>query len=135
MTEAFMEGHRPSKNHGKPYNATSSLQDYNNSSSRRSSSCFVLFLMIIMVVTQPLYESHMIWVHDPAPPASRCPIVDFDDTRASAITSVSPGAPLAPPDPRQDSTATLTRENISGSGFSITFSAATLHQTLLWTAF
>ena len=39
----------------------------------------------------------MNWVHDPAPPASRRPIVDFDDTPASAITSESPGAPFAQP--------------------------------------
>ena len=49
-------------------------------------------------VTQPLYESRMNWVHDPAPPASRRPIVDFD---ASAITSASPGAPLTPPQPKK----------------------------------
>ena len=52
-------------------------------------------------VTQPLYESRMNWVHDPAPPASPRPIVDFDDTSASAITSASPGAPLAPPQPKK----------------------------------
>ena len=52
-------------------------------------------------VTQPLYESRMNWVHDPAPPASRRPIVNFDDTPASAITSASPGAPLAPPQPKK----------------------------------
>ena len=52
-------------------------------------------------VTQPLYESRMNWVHDPAPPASRRPIVDFDDTPASAITSASPGAAFAPPQPKK----------------------------------
>ena len=51
-----------------------------------------------IIVTQPLYESRMNWVHDPAPPASRRPIVDFD---ASAITSASPGAPLTPPQPKK----------------------------------
>ena len=62
-------------------------------------------------VTQPLYESCMNWVHDPAPLASRratvdfsdTPVdfsdtpVDFSDTPASTIISASPGAPLAPP--------------------------------------
>ena len=52
-------------------------------------------------VTQPLYESRMNWIHDPAPPASRRPIVDFDDTPASAIASESPGAPFAPPQPKK----------------------------------
>ena len=31
-------------------------------------------------VTQPLYESHMNWVYDPALPASRRATVDFSDT-------------------------------------------------------
>ena len=52
-------------------------------------------------VTQPLYESRMNWVRDPAPPASRRPTVDFDGTPASAITNASPGAPLAPPQPKK----------------------------------
>ena len=120
----------------------------------------------------------MNWVHDPAPPTSRRPILEFADTPAPAITSESPGAPSTPPkhkksrrrrrrrndrsanqnsahrstapvtpderwanensafqfgldcggipgvykpaqtDPRQDSTATLTRDNISGFGLS-----------------
>ena len=58
-------------------------------------------LSSIVTVTQPLYESRMNWVHDPAPPASRRPIVDFDDTPASTITSASPGAPLALPQPKK----------------------------------
>ena len=52
-------------------------------------------------VTQPLYESRTNWVHDPTPPASRRPTVDFDGTPASAITSASPGAPLTPPQPKK----------------------------------
>ena len=64
-----------------------------------------------LTVTQPLYESRMNWVHDPAPPASRRATVDFSDTPvdfsdtpvnasdtpASAIIGASPGAPLASP--------------------------------------
>ena len=67
------------------------------------------------IVTQPLYESRMNWVHDPAPPASRRGTVDFSDTPvdfsdtpvnasdtpASAIISASPGAPLASPLPKK----------------------------------
>ena len=58
----------------------------------------------VIAVTQPLYESRMNWVHDPAPPASRRATVDFSDTPvdfsdtpvnysdtpASAIISASP---------------------------------------------
>ena len=36
-------------------------------------------------VTQPLYESRMNWVHDPAPPASRRPNFEFAGTPAPAI--------------------------------------------------
>ena len=43
----------------------------------------------------------MNWVHDPLPPASRRPTVDYSDTPASAIISASPGAPLAPPHPKK----------------------------------
>ena len=66
-------------------------------------------------VTQPLYESRMNWVYDPALPASRRATVDFSDTSvnssdtpvnasdtpASAIISASPGAPLASPHPKK----------------------------------
>ena len=59
-------------------------------------------------VTQPLYESRMNWVYDPAPHASRRATVDFSDTPvdfsdtpASAIISASPGAPLASPHPKK----------------------------------
>ena len=66
-------------------------------------------------VIQPLYESRMNWVYDPAPPASRRATVDFSDTPvdfsntpvntrdtpASAIISASPGAPLASPHPKK----------------------------------
>ena len=56
---------------------------------------------ILQIVTQPLYESRMNWVHDPAPSASRHPTVDFSDTPAPTIISASPGAPLAPPQPKK----------------------------------
>ena len=31
-------------------------------------------------VTQPLYESRMNWIHDPAPPPPRCTDMDYSDT-------------------------------------------------------
>ena len=34
----------------------------------------------------------MYWIHDPAPPASRRPILEFTDTPAPAIAKESPGA-------------------------------------------
>ena len=72
-------------------------------------------LVCVLFVTQPLYESRMNWVYDPAPPASRRATVDFSDTPvnssdtpvhtsdtpASAIGKASPGAPLASPNPKK----------------------------------
>ena len=43
-------------------------------------------------VTQPLYESRMNWVHDPAPPASRRSNLEFAGTPAPAIAKEFPGA-------------------------------------------
>ena len=43
-------------------------------------------------VTQPLYESRMNWVHDPAPLASRLPNLEFAGTPAPAIAKEFPGA-------------------------------------------
>ena len=48
--------------------------------------------MLYVYVTQPLYESRMYWIHDPAPPTSRRPILEFADTPAPAIAKESPGA-------------------------------------------
>ena len=62
--------------------------------------CFQVILAYESV-TQPLYESRMNWVHDPAPPASRRPIVNFDDAPTAAITSESPGAPYTQPQPKK----------------------------------
>ena len=66
-------------------------------------------------VTQPLFESCMNWVYDPAPPASRRATVDCSDTPvnssdtpvhtsdtpASVIISAFSGAPLASPHPKK----------------------------------
>ena len=48
-------------------------------------------------VTQPLYESHVYWIHDPAPPTSRRPAMESADTPAPAILKESPGAPSTQP--------------------------------------
>ena len=48
--------------------------------------------MIIIIVTQPLYESRMNWVHDPAPPASRRSNLELAGTPAPAIAKEFPGA-------------------------------------------
>ena len=39
----------------------------------------------------------MNWVHDPAPPTSRRPILEFADSPAPVITNESPGAPSTQP--------------------------------------
>ena len=91
-------------------------------------NCYVSFQKIrgslLIYVTQPLYESRMNWVHDPAPPASRRPIVDFDDTPASAITSESPGAPFAPPQPKKSRRRRRRRNHRSANRNSVHRSAA-----------
>ena len=33
-----------------------------------------------LIVTQPLYESRMNWIHDPAPPPPRRTDMDYSDT-------------------------------------------------------
>ena len=43
-------------------------------------------------VTQSLYESRMNWIHDPAPPTSRRPNLEFAGTPAPAIAKEFPGA-------------------------------------------
>ena len=48
-------------------------------------------------VTQPLYESRMNWIHDPAPPNPRRPAMESADAPSSAILKESPGAPFTQP--------------------------------------
>ena len=48
-------------------------------------------------VTQPLYESCMNWIHDPAPPALRRPAMESTDAPSSTILRESPGAPSTQP--------------------------------------
>ena len=59
------------------------------------------YLIRVKTVTQPLYESRMNWVHDPAPPASRRPMENIDDAPTAAITSASPGAPYPQKQPKK----------------------------------
>ena len=76
------------------------------------------FLKLILrneLVTQPLYESRMNWVHDPAPPTSRRPILEFADTPAPAITSESPGAPFTPPKHKKSRRRRRRRNNRSAN--------------------
>ena len=97
-------------------------------------------------VTQPLYESRMNWVHDPAPPASRRPIVefndtpvdfsdapvDFSDTPASSIFSASPGAPLTPPHPKKSRRRRRRRNHRSANQNSAPRSAAPVTPDERW---
>ena len=57
----------------------------------------VVVVINIVIVTQPLYESRMYWIHDPAPPTSRRPAMESADTPAPAILKESPGAPSTQP--------------------------------------
>ena len=52
----------------------------------------MMIIITIIIITQPLYESRMYWVHDPAPPASRSPILEFADTPTPAIAKEFPRA-------------------------------------------
>ena len=74
----------------------------------------------------------MNWVHDPAPPASRRPIVDFDDTPVSAITSEPPGAPFTPPQPKKSRRRRRRRNNSSANQNSAHRSAAPVTPDERW---
>ena len=88
----------------------------------------------------------MNWVHDPAPPASRRPTVDFSDTPvdfsdtpvdysdtpASAIISASPGAPLAPPHPKKSRRRRRRRNRRSANQNSVPRSAAPVTPDERW---
>ena len=97
-------------------------------------------------VAQPLYESSMNWVHDPALPASRHTTVDFSDTPvdfrdtpvnssdtpASAIISASPGAPLARPHPKKSRRRRRRRNRRSANQNSAPRSAAPVTPDERW---
>ena len=94
--------------------------------------------MLFTFVTQPLYESRMNWVYDPAPPASRSATVDFSDTPVnssdipvhtsdtptSTIISASPGASLASPHPKKSLRRRRRRNRRSANENSASRSAA-----------
>ena len=45
--------------------------------------CIIIFIIIIIItiiVTQPLFESRMNWIHDPTPPTPRRATMDYSDT-------------------------------------------------------
>ena len=97
-------------------------------------------------VTQPLYESCMNWVHDPAPSAPRRATVDFNDTPVdfsdtpvnasdtptSAIISASPGAPLASPHPKKSRRRRRRRNRHSANQNSAPRSAALVTPDERW---
>ena len=97
-------------------------------------------------VTQPIYESRMNWVHDPAPPASHRATVDFSDTPvnssdppvnssgtpASAIISASSGAPLASPHPKKSRRRRRRRNRHSANQNSVPRSAAPVTPDERW---
>ena len=105
-----------------------------------------MIMIIIIIVTQPIYESRMNWVHDPAPPASRRATVDFSDTPvnfsdppvnstgtpASAIISASPGAPLASPHPKKSRRRRRRRNRRSANQNSAPRSAAPVTPDERW---
>ena len=114
---------------------------------------YVYILFFIACVTQPLYESRMNWVYDPAPPASRRATVDFSDTPvnssdtlvnssdtpvhtsdtpASAIGKASPGAPLDSPHPKKSRRRRRRRNRRSANENSAPRSAAPVTQDEHW---
>ena len=66
-------------------------------------------------VIQPLYESCMNWVHDPAPPASRRPNLEFAATPAPAIAKEFPGALSTQPRQKKSRRRRRRRNSCSGN--------------------
>ena len=101
----------------------------------------------IQTVTQPLYESRMNWVYDPAPPASRRATVDCSDTTVNSndtpvhtsdtpasaiIISASSGAPLASPHPKKSRRRRRRRNRRSANENSAPRSAAPVTPDERW---
>ena len=106
-----------------------------------------LFARLSITVTQPLFESRMNWVFDPAPPASRHATVDYSntpvnsrdtpvhtsDTPASTIDiSASSGAPLASPHPKKSRRRRRRRNRRSANENSAPRSAAPMTPDERW---
>ena len=92
-------------------------------------------------VTQPLFESRMNWIYDPAPPvrSSNTPLnsrdtpVHTSDTPASAIDiSASSGAPLASPHPKKSWRRRRRRNSRSANENSAPRSAAPMTPDERW---
>ena len=62
-------------------------------------------------VTQPLYESRMYWIHDPALPTSRRPNLEFAGTLAPAIAKEFPGALSTQPRQRRRKASRTANQN------------------------
>ena len=83
-------------------------------------------------VTQPLYESRMNWVHDPAPPASRRPNLEFAHTPAPAIAKEFPGALLTQPRPKKSRRRRRRKNNRTANQNSAHCSAAPVTPDERW---
>ena len=91
-------------------------------------------------VTQPLFESRMNWIYDPAPPAPCRATVDYSDTpvhtsdtQAFAIDiSASSGAPLALPHPKKSRRRRRRRNRRSANENSAPRSAAPVTPDERW---
>ena len=110
--------------------------------------------IVIVIVTQPLFESRMNWIYDPAPPAPRHATVDYSDTpvqssdthvnsrdppvltsdtQASVIDiSASSGAPLALPPPKKSRRRRRRRNRRSANENSAPRSAAPVTPDERW---
>ena len=66
-------------------------------------------------VTQPLYENRMNWIHDPAPPASHRPNLEFAGTPAPAIAKEFPVALSTQPRQRKSRRKGRRRNNCSAN--------------------
>ena len=75
----------------------------------------------------------MNWVYDPTPPASRCPILEFADTPAPAITSGSPGAPSTQPKHKKSQRRRRRRTNRAANQNSAHRSTAPMTPDERWT--
>ena len=75
----------------------------------------------------------MNWVHDPALPTSRRPILEFVDTPAPDITSKSPGAPFTPPKHKKSRRRRRRRNNRSANQNSAHRSTSPVTSDERWT--
>ena len=83
-------------------------------------------------VTQPLYESRMNWVHDPALPASHRPNLEFADTPAPAIAKEFPGALLTQPRQKKSQRRRRRKNNREANQNSAPRSAAPVTPDARW---